>query len=230
MKLKEITDCIEKVAPLAFQEDYDNSGLTIGNPEMEIDKVLITLDVTEAVMDEATEKGCDLVISHHPVIFKGLKSLTGVHYSERITMIAIKNGIALYATHTSLDNASGGLNKYLITKMGVKNTVVLTPGKGMLCKLVTFCPVDFTDRVRQALFEAGAGKMGTMIPAAIISGVRVRWGTGKCKPLCRGNEQTPVKTKPGSKSSIPLTWNLRSLKRFRTSSPYQGKLRMISIR
>lgn len=160
MKLKEITDCIERIAPLSFQEDYDNSGLIIGNPDMEVHTVLITLDVTEVVMNEAMEKNCDLIMSHHPVIFKGLKRLTGGHFSERITMNAIKNGIAIYTTHTNLDNASGGLNKYLITKMGVRNPSILSPVKGMLCKLVTFCPLEFADKVRQSLFDAGGGNIG----------------------------------------------------------------------
>ena len=160
MKLKEITDCIEEIAPLAFQEEYDNSGLLIGSPELEVQKVLITVDVTEEIMDEAMEKGCNMVISHHPVIFKGLKHLTGGHFSERITMNAIKNGIAVYAAHTNLDNASGGLNKYLITKMGIRNPSILSPVKGLLCKLVTFCPLEFADKVRQSLFDAGGGNIG----------------------------------------------------------------------
>jgi dinuclear metal center YbgI/SA1388 family protein len=160
MKLTEITDCIEEIAPLAFQEEYDNSGLLIGTPDMDVHKVLITVDVTEEIMDEAIAKNCNLVISHHPLIFKGLKRITGVHYTERITMTAITHGIAVYATHTNLDNASEGLNKTLITKMGVKNPSILSPVKGALGKLVTFCPVEFADRVRQSLFDAGAGRIG----------------------------------------------------------------------
>jgi dinuclear metal center YbgI/SA1388 family protein len=160
MRLKDIADCIEKTAPLAFQEEYDNSGLILGNPDSEIHRVLITLDVTEAVIDEATEKKCDLVISHHPVIFKSLKCLTGNNYTERIIINAIRNGISLYGAHTNLDNASGGMNRFLITKMGVKDPVILNPVKGMLCKLVTFCPTGQADKVRQALFDAGAGHIG----------------------------------------------------------------------
>lgn len=160
MKLKDITDCIEKIAPLAFQEDYDNSGLIIGDPEMDVHKVLITVDVTEEIMNEAGKKKCDLVISHHPVIFKGLKRLTGGHFSERIAMNAIKHGIAIYATHTNLDNAYEGLNRTLLIKMGVKYPSILSPGKGLLCKLVTFCPPEFADKVRQALFDAGGGHIG----------------------------------------------------------------------
>lgn len=160
MKLKEITDCIEKIAPLAFQEDYDNSGLIIGDPGMEVHKILITLDVTEKVMKEAIEKNCDLIISHHPVIFKGLKRLTGEHFSERITITAVKNGVAIYATHTNLDNAFDGLNKNLITKIGVKVPSILNPVKGLLSKLVTFCPLEFADKVRQSLFDAGGGNIG----------------------------------------------------------------------
>jgi len=160
MNLKEITECIEKIAPLAFQEDYDNSGLIIGHPDMEVQKVLITVDVTEEIMSEAIRKNCNLVISHHPVIFKGLKRLTGMHFSERIAMKAIKNEIAIYATHTNLDNAFGGLNRTLISKIGIKDPSILSPGKGLLGKLVTFCPLEFADRVRQSLFDAGGGNIG----------------------------------------------------------------------
>jgi dinuclear metal center YbgI/SA1388 family protein len=160
MILREIQQVLEAFAPLEFQEEYDNAGLIIGNPETEISNVLIALDITEEVLDEAMQNGCNLVISHHPLIFKGLKRLVGGDAVQRLTVKAIQNNIAVYAMHTNLDNSANGLNVWVCDLLGIKNTKVLSPGKGLLSKLVTFCPVDHADRVRQALFEAGAGQIG----------------------------------------------------------------------
>ncbi len=160
MIINDLVKSLENLAPLSLQESYDNSGLLIGNLNAEIQKVLITLDVTEAVLQEAIEKNCNLIISHHPVIFKGLKSITGKNATERIVEIAIKNDIAIYAIHTNLDNVDQGVNSILCDKLGLKNKRILAPGKGLLRKLVTFCPVDDAEKVRTALFEAGAGHIG----------------------------------------------------------------------
>jgi dinuclear metal center YbgI/SA1388 family protein len=160
MKVSELTGYIESIIPLAIQEDYDNCGLLIGDRQMEVSGVLITLDVTEEIMEEAKRKNCNLVISHHPLIFKGLKKFTGDQFCVPIVIDAIKNDIGIYAMHTNLDNAFEGLNKKLITSLGVSNPKILSPVKGMLCKLVTFCPLDHTEKVRQALFDAGAGHIG----------------------------------------------------------------------
>jgi dinuclear metal center YbgI/SA1388 family protein len=160
MKIHEVSACLEKLAPLAFQEDYDNSGLLIGDPGAEVAGILITLDVTPEVLEEAAKKKCNLIISHHPVIFKGLKKLTGGHFTERIAVEAIRKRIALYAIHTNLDNVHDSHNRVLISELGVKDPKILAPVRGALSKLVTFCPTDHADRVRQALFEAGAGHIG----------------------------------------------------------------------
>jgi dinuclear metal center YbgI/SA1388 family protein len=160
MKIRELTQFLEQYAPLAFQEEYDNSGLIIGDPEAAISKVLITLDVTEKVLDEAVEKKCSLVVAHHPLIFRGLKRLTGQDLTQRLTIKAIRNNIAVYAMHTNLDNAPAGLNKFVCDILGLVKCSILSPAKGMLEKLVTFCPVDHAERVRQALFDAGAGHIG----------------------------------------------------------------------
>jgi dinuclear metal center YbgI/SA1388 family protein len=160
MKIKEIVKVLENYAPLALQEDYDNSGLLIGEPSAEISGVLITLDITEEVLDEALANNCNLVIAHHPLIFKGLKRLVGADPVQRLTVKAIRNNIAVYALHTNLDNSFHGLNARICDLLEIKNCRILSPGKGLLSKLVTFCPVDHTDRVRQALFDAGAGHIG----------------------------------------------------------------------
>ncbi|MCD4682432.1 MAG: Nif3-like dinuclear metal center hexameric protein [Bacteroidales bacterium] len=160
MKIKDIIKPLEDLAPLYLQESYDNTGLLIGNPQSEVKKILITLDVTEALLQEAIDKKCDLIISHHPLIFKGLKSITGRNATERIVEIAIRRDIAIYAIHTNLDNMDNGVNAILCKKLGLKNTKILSPKKELLRKLVTFCPEDHAKKVREAIFDAGAGHIG----------------------------------------------------------------------
>ncbi len=160
MKIKEVTYELERIAPLSLQESYDNAGLLVGNSDAEISKILISLDVTEKVIEEALSKGCNLIISHHPVIFKGLKRITGGTYVERIVASAIKNDIALYAIHTNLDNVDQGVNSILCDKLDLINKEILSPQKELLRKLVVFCPVGYADKVREAVFAAGAGKIG----------------------------------------------------------------------
>jgi len=160
MKISQIISFLENLAPLAYQEDYDNSGLIAGNPDHEIQSALISLDCTEAVVDEAIQKGCGLIISHHPIVFRGLKKLTGKTYVERVIIKAIQNNIALYAIHTNLDNVMSGVNAKICDRLGLKDYSILSPKGGLLKKLVTFCPTDHADSVRNALFAAGAGKIG----------------------------------------------------------------------
>lgn len=160
MTVKDIAAIVEQLAPLGFQESYDNSGLSVGSPSMEVSGVLICFDVTEAIVDEAIELGANLIISHHPVIFSGLKSITGRSATERIVLKAIQNGIALYAAHTNLDSVPSGINDTLCDVLNLKNRKVLSPIKGQLVKLVTFVPNEMADRVREAMFLAGAGGIG----------------------------------------------------------------------
>lgn len=160
MKIKEMIRPLEEMAPTSLQETYDNSGLLIGSPDDDIHGVLISLDLTEIVIEEAIKKNCNLIITHHPIIFSGLKRINGKNATERIVSKSIKNNIAVYAIHTNLDNVDTGINKILCDKLGLKNCRVLAPKKDLLRKLVTFCPVDHADKVRQALFDAGAGSIG----------------------------------------------------------------------
>lgn len=160
MKLKEITDCLESFAPLAYQESYDNAGLICGNQEMDITSAIICLDSTEAVIEEAIEKGSNLVIAHHPIVFSGLKKFNGKNYVERVIIKAIQNNIAIYAAHTNLDNVHNGVNSKIAEKLGLVNCSVLLPQKNLLKKLITFCPEDKAEAVRSALFETGAGNIG----------------------------------------------------------------------
>jgi dinuclear metal center YbgI/SA1388 family protein len=160
LKIREIIDFIESVAPPALQESYDNAGLIVGNPETEVSSALITIDVTEAVVDEAIEKKSGLIIAHHPIVFSGLKKLTGKNYVERTVIKAIKNDVAIFAAHTNLDAVSGGVNTKICEKLGLKNCRLLQPIPGHLKKLVTFIPVESVEKVRAAVFEAGAGHIG----------------------------------------------------------------------
>ncbi|HEY0669194.1 MAG TPA: Nif3-like dinuclear metal center hexameric protein [Sphingobacteriaceae bacterium] len=160
MKIKQLTDFLETVAPLAYQEEYDNSGLIIGDPDREISEALISLDGTEAVVDEAIEKGIKLIISHHPIVFRGLKKFNGRNYVERVVLKAIKHDIAIYAIHTNFDNVLDGVNKKICDKLGIKDCTILSPREGALKKLVTFCPDAQAENVRQAMFNAGAGWIG----------------------------------------------------------------------
>jgi len=160
MTIREIISYLESVAPPAYQESYDNAGLIIGDPESTVTSALITLDVTEAIIDEAIETGCELIISHHPILFKGIKRLNGNSYVERCVIKAIKNDIAIFAAHTNLDSILGGVNSKICEKIGLTNTIILAPAKDQLLKLVTFIPEDHLDKVREAVFAAGAGEIG----------------------------------------------------------------------
>ena len=160
MKLNELIQHLESIAPLAYQEDYDNSGLLVGAANKEVSCALVALDCTEAIVDEAILHNCDLIITHHPIIFRGLKKLNGKNYIERVILKAIKHDIALYAIHTNLDSIHTGVNKVICDKLGIQSPVILSPKKGQLKKLVTYCPVDEADAVRDALFAAGAGNIG----------------------------------------------------------------------
>ena len=159
-QLRELTVLLERLAPTAYQESYDNSGLLVGNPATEITGVLVSLDATEAVVDEAIANGCNVVVSHHPIVFKGLKRLTGKTYVERTVIKAIKNDVALYAIHTNLDNVTGGVNFMIAEKLGLQNVRILAPKSQTLSKLVVFVPVENTQTLLTALHEAGAGKIG----------------------------------------------------------------------
>ena len=136
MKIKDICNYLESIAPLHYQESYDNSGLIVGHPEQEITKALICLDSTEAIVDEAIKQQCNLIIAHHPIIFSGLKKLNGKNYIEITIIKAIQNDIAIYAIHTNLDNMHDGVNNMIANKLGLEDTYVLQPRKEVLKKLI----------------------------------------------------------------------------------------------
>ena len=176
MKIKKLINFLEKIAPASYQESYDNSGLIVGNPEQKITGVLVCLDSTEEVIKEAISKKCNVVVAHHPIVFRGLKKITGKNYVERVIINAIKHDIAIYAIHTNLDNVyNNGVNAKIAKKLSLINTRILRP-KQKVKKLFTFVPISYSDKVRKALFKAGAGSVSDFQQLSYAS---VGMGTGK---------------------------------------------------
>jgi dinuclear metal center YbgI/SA1388 family protein len=159
-KIKEITGFLKQLAPEALQENYDNAQLICGNPETIVEGVLTTLDCTEPIVEEAKSNGCNLIVAHHPIVFTGLKKLTGSNYVERTIIQAIKSDIAIYAIHTNYDNVLHGVNAEICNRIGLVNQRILAPKHSLLSKLETFVPFEHTKKVQDALFEAGAGQIG----------------------------------------------------------------------
>jgi dinuclear metal center YbgI/SA1388 family protein len=189
MKLAQLTAFLENLAPLAYQEDYDNSGLIVGQPNQEVNQALISLDCTEAVVDEAIATGCQVIISHHPIVFKGLKKFNSKTYVERVVEKAIRNNIALYAIHTNLDNVMMGVNARICETLGLTNFRVLVPKQNLLKKLVTYVPTAQAEQVRNALFHAGAGHIGNYSDCSFNAE-----GTGTFKA---GEDTDPYVGEPG---------------------------------
>ncbi|WP_461631874.1 Nif3-like dinuclear metal center hexameric protein [Labilibaculum euxinus] len=160
MKVRDIVSSIEEMAPLTYQESYDNSGLLVGSYDSDVTGVLICLDVIESVVEEAIKKGVNLIIAHHPIVFKGLKRFNGSNYVERTVILAIQNNISIYAAHTNLDSVKGGVSDRICDLIGLQNRRILSPVSDDLYKLVTFVPNKFAQKVRDSLFEAGAGSIG----------------------------------------------------------------------
>jgi len=160
MKLKKIISVLESWAPSSFQEEWDNSGLILGDPSMEVTGIMVSLDTTYKVLQEALANQCNLIISHHPLIFRGITKITPALPEFQIIQEAIQKQIAILALHTNLDNRADSLNHFLGRKLGLEKIRILQPKKGYLKKLVTFCPSDHVDKVRESLFAAGAGHIG----------------------------------------------------------------------
>jgi len=160
MIIQEVIEHLEELAPLAYAEDFDNVGLLVGNKQSKLTGVLVTLDTIEAVVDEAIENHCNLIVSFHPIIFKGLKKLTGKTYVERVVMKAIKHDIAIYAIHTALDNALQGVNDMICNQLELINKRILIPQAETIKKLTTFIPKKEAEKLRDALFNEGAGNIG----------------------------------------------------------------------
>ncbi|EIM77291.1 NGG1p interacting factor 3 protein, NIF3 [Nitritalea halalkaliphila LW7] len=167
--IRELLSALETLAPPAYQESYDNAGLIVGDADAEVRGVLCALDVTEEVVEEAIRLGCNLIVAHHPIVFKGLKRLTGANYVERTVLKAIRADVALYAIHTNLDAVLEGVNGALLARLGVHKGRILAPKGEQLLKLITFVPHAHREAVSEALFQAGAGQMGAYSACSFYS-------------------------------------------------------------
>ena len=178
MRVKDITAAIEAFAPLYLQESWDNSGMQVGDPESEVTGVLLCTDVREEIVDEALERGANMIISHHPLLFRGLKKITGRSYQERIVARAIKHDIAIYCAHTNMDSAVGGVNFKMAEKLGMTNAQVLDPQQGTQRKIIVFAPIEASAQVEKAMCDAGAGHLGNYDNCSYTMN-----GTGHYRPL-----------------------------------------------
>lgn len=160
MKIYELINILEELSPLAYSEDFDNTGLLVGNKDNNISGVLVTLDTLESVVDEAITMKCNLIVSFHPIVFSGLKKITGKNYVERVILKAIKNDIAIFSMHTALDNSWNGVNAMICDKLGLQNREILIPKNNTILKLNTYIPLSKATHVKEALFKAGAGNIG----------------------------------------------------------------------
>jgi dinuclear metal center YbgI/SA1388 family protein len=194
MTVREITHHLEQLAPLSTQESYDNSGLIVGAGDENVSNVLISLDCTEDIVEEARAKNCELIIAHHPIVFGGLKKLNGKNYVERTVIKAIKYGIAIYAIHTNLDSYIKGVNFEIGSRLGLKDLKVLRPKANVLNKLVFYVPSESKTEVLEALYAAGAGKIGNYGECSFSSK-----GEGTFKPLDGAN---PVEGEVGTRTYV----------------------------
>ena len=185
VRIKDIANALEMFAPLPLQDGFDNAGLQIGLTEAEVAGVLLCLDVTEAVVDEAVALGCNLIVSHHPLIFSPLKRITGSNYIERCVIKALANGIAIYSAHTNIDNAPGGVNYRIADKLGLQNVRILVPKEDALLKLAVYVPASAADAVRDALFAAGCGNIGNYDSCSYnVDGFGTFKAGEGCNPFC----------------------------------------------
>ncbi len=222
MKIEEVIGHLESVAPPSFQENYDNAGLLTGSANWECTGILCVLDSTEEVIEEAIQKKCNLVVAHHPIIFGGLKKINGKNYVERTVIKAIKNDIAIYAIHTNLDNVIDGVNGRMADKLGLINRTILAPKAGILKKLTTFVPIAFTEKLRQAIFNAGGGHIGNYSECSF--GV-VGTGTYKAGELTNpfAGEQNQLHQEPETRIEVLIPAHLETsiVRAMKEAHPYE---------
>lgn len=222
IRIKEVIDHLEQLAPRSLQEDYDNSGLLTGNPDWGVTGILVTLDCIEAVVEEAIEKKCNLIVAHHPIVFKGLKSLTGKNYVEQTIIHAIKNNIAIYAIHTNLDNVQHGVNQMICKKLGLENLQILAPRRGTLTKLVTFIPKKNSETVIQALHEAGAGQIGKYKDCSFrITGTGTFRPVGDAKPHLGETDKLEYAEEVRVEVIFPTHMESKIMKALKGTHPYE---------
>lgn len=200
MTVKEVLAHLENLSPMAYAEDFDNVGLIVGNANMEVNGILVALDTLESVIDEAIENNCNLVVGFHPIVFKGLKQLTGTNYVERTVIKAIKNDVAIIAVHTALDNSELGVNNKICDQLGLRNRRILIPQKGSLKKLTTYVPKNEAETVRMALLQAGGGLLGNYSHCSFNIE-----GTGTFMPNSKANPTVGERGKLHSEEEIKIS-------------------------
>lgn len=209
MIVKDVINHLETLAPLNYAEDFDNVGLLVGSNNTKVTGVLVTLDTTEAVIDEAITKECNMIVSFHPIIFKGLKRLNGGNYVERVAIKAIQHNIAIYSMHTALDNSHIGVSAIMANALGLTKQNILIPQKSTILKLTTYAPFSEAESIRNALFEAGAGSIGNYDNCSFTSS-----GTGTFRANENANpsigEKGKLHLEEESKISVTFPKHLKS--------------------
>lgn len=222
MKASEVIEFLEQLAPLSLQDSYDNSGLLVGDPSTEITGIMVSLDCTEDVLEDALRQGCNLIVSHHPIIFSGLKRFNGSNYVQRTVIKAIKNDLLLYAIHTNLDNVIDGVNGKIAEQLGLVNTRILQPKKGILKKVVTYCPVSHAEIVRTAMCDAGAGKIGNYDQCSFnISGIGTFRGNEKTTPYVGEKGEIHAENEVRIETIVAEHSVKQVLKAMRDAHPYE---------
>jgi dinuclear metal center YbgI/SA1388 family protein len=222
IKIVDIIKVLEAWAPPALQESYDNVGLLTGDRSDRCTGVLCCLDVTEQVIDEALQKGCNLVVAHHPLIFRGIKKLSGGTGVERALIKAIKNELAIYAIHTNLDNVLSGVNGKIASLLSLQRSRVLLPKETTLRKLVTYVPLQHTEPVRQALFDAGAGQIGNYSECSFsVAGEGTFTPGAAARPFVGANGQRHQEKENRLEVLFPVYLQGALLEALRKAHPYE---------
>ncbi|HAS39422.1 MAG TPA: Nif3-like dinuclear metal center hexameric protein [Microscillaceae bacterium] len=220
--IQQVTKYLEEFAPRVYQESYDNSGLIVGDPSAEVTGIIVSLDAIESVIDEAIAKKCNLVVAHHPIVFKGLRKLNGRNYVERTVIKAIKNDIGIYAIHTNLDNVAGGVNFKIAEKLGLENVKVLAPKKQNQMKLTVFVPKENTQAVLNALGKAGAGKIGNYEYCSFrTEGTGTFRGNEAANPAVGAKEQLEEVSEDRIEVIFPAYLEGKVMQALRQTHPYE---------
>jgi dinuclear metal center YbgI/SA1388 family protein len=223
MTIKDLTQFLETVAPPQYQESYDNAGLIVGNMSETVKGVLVCLDSTEAIVDEAVQRGCNIIVAHHPIVFKGLKRLNGKNYVERTIIKAIQYNVAIYAIHTNLDNMfRQGVNNKICERLGLTNLKILAPKKQVLMKLTFFVPTDNTQSVLDALFMVGAGQIGNYQNCSFrTEGVGTFKPTGEAQPYIGRSDKDESVVEHRVEVVFPAFLENRIISALKRAHPYE---------
>ncbi len=221
MKLRDLLHALQELAPIAYSEEYDNTGLLVRGNE-ELTGILVSLDCTEVVIDEAIEKNCNVVVAHHPILFRGIKRITGANYVERTLLKAIRNNISIIAIHTNLDNVHTGVNAEICRRLGIQNPTILRPKSSLLSKLYTYVPVSHHQQVSEALFAAGAGHIGNYSECSFtVEGQGTFKAGADANPFVGQIGQRHTETEKKLEVIFPSHLQNQVLQALRKSHPYE---------